>query len=613
MCAYAQDRTQALAVADWYHLGNSLVDLSLAGLASGPVDRVWYSPDGATLFISTASGKIFQTADFDSWQAAPPGTTVPVPQQPAAPPRRMPEPGAQIRTQVGQGSTLYAFSRFVYSSQDGGLNWDNLTGFRSRSIVGGGLRDMAISPRNPEEVVVAGAAGVFRTLDGGKSWAGLNQGLPNLPAARFRSLPSGEHGAQIEFTSPAFNGGVVEWRPGERQAWRPTDSSAAILERTLRLAYGTGLGAPVTALSPLDREVLYAGMADGTIRASADRGGTWQPPFAAGANPVERFWVDPSDARLALAVAGSHVFKTMTGGTFWDDLELPDIPAHGVAASRASGAIYVATDLGVFYARTDLYGAAAEVSWRPLAGLPSGAATDVQLDGAETQLWVMIQGYGVYSGLAPHRLGDPRVVSAADLALRAAAPGALMSIAGAKVSAARAGDLTVPVLHSGDTESQIQIPFEARGSSLSLSIDAGSGRRVLANLPLDTVSPAIMVDHDGSPFLFDGATGTMLDTVNTAHSQSRVQAFATGLGRVTPDWPDGMMAPLENPSRVRGTVTATLDGSPIEVTRATLAPGYIGFYLVEVQLPKIVNTGPAALEIAVDGHPSNTVRLYIEP
>jgi hypothetical protein len=32
-----------------------------------------------------------------------------------------------------------------------------------------------------------------------------------------------------------------------------------------------------------------------------------------------------------------------------------------------------------------------------------------------------------------------------------------------------------------------------------------------------------------------------------------------------------------------------------------------------VQLPKIVNYGPAELYIEADGQPSNRVRLYIEP
>jgi len=51
----------------------------------------------------------------------------------------------------------------------------------------------------------------------------------------------------------------------------------------------------------------------------------------------------------------------------------------------------------------------------------------------------------------------------------------------------------------------------------------------------------------------------------------------------------------------------------VDVTQAVLAPGYVGFYLVEVQLPKIVNAGPAELVLEAEGQQSNHVRLYVEP
>ena len=53
------------------------MDLELAGLATGPVDRVWYSPAGDQLSIRSSSGKIFETNDFDRWTAAPADTAVP--------------------------------------------------------------------------------------------------------------------------------------------------------------------------------------------------------------------------------------------------------------------------------------------------------------------------------------------------------------------------------------------------------------------------------------------------------------------------------------------------------------------------------------------------------
>jgi uncharacterized protein (TIGR03437 family) len=113
--------------------------------------------------------------------------------------------------------------------------------------------------------------------------------------------------------------------------------------------------------------------------------------------------------------------------------------------------------------------------------------------------------------------------------------------------------------------------------------------------------------------LLDADSGLMLETGVTARSHGRIQILATGLGKVRPDWPTGMPAPLENPPAVAVTVKAYLDRAPVEVTRATLAPGYIGFYLVELQLPAIVNAGPAELYISADGQDSNRVQVGVQP
>jgi uncharacterized protein (TIGR03437 family) len=70
---------------------------------------------------------------------------------------------------------------------------------------------------------------------------------------------------------------------------------------------------------------------------------------------------------------------------------------------------------------------------------------------------------------------------------------------------------------------------------------------------------------------------------------------------------------MENPPQVITPVRAFLDRMPIEVTRAVLAPGYVGLYLVEVQLPAIVNEGPAELYVEAGNERSNPVRIWIEP
>src|SRR5581483_4715700 len=106
-------------------------------------------------------------------------------------------------------------------------------------------------------------------------------------------------------------------------------------------------------------------------------------------------------------------------------------------------------------------------------------------------------------------------------------------------------------------------------------------------LPLQRVAPGIVIDPEGTPLIMDAQSGVLLDASKAAHPNTRIQVLATGFGQVTPDWPTGLAAPLSDPPRVRAQVRAYLNGAPVDVTLATLAPGYVGFYLIEVQLPRI--------------------------
>jgi uncharacterized protein (TIGR03437 family) len=599
---------------DWRHIGNTAVALSLASPASGPVDRLWYSPDGARLYVRTAAGAVFETADFEKWR---PSAAVPPAAEADAPATVVPGGARGVRAAPGDGRRLYAYGDQVLRADDGGHAWADVTAFGGRSVIGGGIRDLAVSPLDREEVVAANDNGVWRSLDGGASWAGLNETLPNLPARRIAALPQGTSGLRVA----AGALGVLEWAPGEKQAWRIVQDSAAAQDDAGRKALSQTLGSEITALAAAG-DSLYAGSADGRLFVSSDRGRNWISTPPAERGPVEAIFADAREPRQALAALGAnprgatgqHVLRTVNGGQFWDDLtaDLPETAAYGIAADRPSGAVYVATGRGVYTAHADLNAAAPATSWTPLAGLPQAPALDVKLDAGGNQLFVAVQGYGVYATLAPHRLGSLRLVNTADFSQRAAAPGSLLSVLGVRVRTARAGEVDLPVLAASDSESQIQVPFSARGPSLSMALETGAGSVRLA-VPVESVSPAIFVDRDGTPLVLNADTGVLLDAMNTAHSNARLQILATGLGAVKPDWTAGMPGPLDNPPQVVAPVEAFLDRAPVEVTRAVLAPGYIGLYLIEVQLPALVNAGPAELYVASGDQQSNRVRVWIEP
>ena len=598
----------------WRKVGTSAVELLLASPATGPVDHVWFSPNGGTLYARTQSGKVFETSDYEVWQPSA-GVAEPLPQTAPAL-ARIPEPGAHV-TGAGFGR-VFALGSQLYRSTDGGSTWANLTAFKTDSVIGLGQRSVAVPPPgstlNLDQLVVANPFGVWRSLDGGLSWTGLNQLLPNLPVTRILSTPTGTAGTRVEVEGL----GAMELPPGA-SVWQPVQDPAASSDIVRLRFYSSRIGSEVRSFAQAE-SVVYIGTADGRVFLSRDGGANFQPTVTGRATgPVERIFVDPTRPEVALAALGGpnapHVLRTTNGGAFWDQLDsnLPNTPVHGITGERASSAVYIATDRGVFYARADLDTAgSALVTWVSLSeSLPAVPATDVRLDPAGTQLYTAIEGYGVYATLAPHRLSNLRVVNAADFSTRAAAPGSLLSVVGARVSSARAGNLEYPVLAAADDASQIQVPFDATGPSVTLALATGTGS-VRFGMNVQPVSPAIFVARDGAPMLQDAESGLLLDARKAAHPGNRLLVFATGLGRVSPQWPTGLAAPVENPPSVAASVRAFLNGAPVPVTRATLAGGYIGFYVVELQLPTLNNSGPAELYLTADGVESNRVQLVIE-
>ncbi|MDE3166346.1 MAG: hypothetical protein KGN36_11110 [Acidobacteriota bacterium] len=594
----------------WRRVGGTSVELSLASPATGAVDSVWFSPDGSRLLARTHSGRVFGTSDFETWTPA--ASEASQADRPAPAVGRLPEPGA--RTVPAGFGRIYALGNQLFRSEDGGRTWTNLTSFRGDSVIGPGQNGVTVAATNPDEIVAANRFGVWRSMDGGLSWAGLNQFLPNLAVRRILSTPTGTAGTRVEIDGI----GAAELAPGT-SVWTPVRDAAREAEAAALRHYSGLLRADVRSMA-ISGSTVYVGTADGRILVSGDGGANFAATGAQAAGPVERLWADPTRDVVALAAiggsGGNHVLRTVNRGLFWDPLDSPSLPegaAHGIWGERAGGAVYVATDRGVFWARADLDGASvSSPNWIRLSEtLPDAPATDVRLDPAGVSVYAAIDGYGVYAAAAPHRARNLRIVNSADLSTRPAAPGSLLSVIGGRVDSARGGNLEYPVLAAGDDASQIQVPFAATGPNVTLALSTAVGplRMGVQVLP---VSPVIFVGSDGSPMLQDSASGLLLDTRNPARSGAHVLVFATGLGRVRPDWPTGLAAPMDNPPAVAANVRAFLNGAPVQVVRATLAPGFIGFYQVELELPEINNAGPAELYLTAGGVESNRVQLLIE-
>ena len=599
---------------DWRRVGTLTLAEGLPSPSAGaPVERVAFLADGA-LVAGLPGGRFWRTADGAAWTAV---ETAP-PTEPATGAAQLPEPGALVRESRRGPALVYAGGEQVWRSEDGGRTWRNLTQLRQGSLLGARVNDLAADPENPDRVAVAAATGVWISLDGGLSWQGWNENLPAFRAVRIVAAPARGRGSHVALAGAAGTK-VVEWAPGFRLGWLPT--AGVDKEELLRGAYGRILNAKLSAAAE-GGGAQYAGSDDGRLWASLDSGQSWRPASNSNAlSEVRRIVTDPQDGRFALAALagsegkGTRVLRTLDGGATWDDLtaDLPEARVNGLAFDRATGALYAATERGVFLSYQGLRAPEPAARWQALAGLPEAAATDVQLDEPGVRVLAAVDGFGVFESPAPHRARQPLLLHAADYGQRPAAPGALLTIAGGQAEMVTANSLPGVVLSATPVESQIQLPFDVAGDSVRITAQRAGAAALSFGLPLRQVAPAILVDGDGFPVVIDADTGLQVDALNPVRPGARLQIMATGLGRVRPDWPAGMPAAADRPPAVVAAVRVLVDGLPATVARSVLAPGYVGFYLVEFDAPQFLNAGIAELTVEAAGQLSNPVRVYTVP
>jgi hypothetical protein len=131
---------------------------------------------------------------------------------------------------------------------------------------------------------------------------------------------------------------------------------------------------------------------------------------------VNSITVDPSNADRAWVAFsgfrtgddGSHLYETTNGGATWTSVSgiLPNAPIEDVVFDRASNAIYVSTDLGVFWAHVPPANGGQAPSATPQwfhvgTGLPATPDMDLKINGSDTKLLVGTFGRGLWEVKLP--------------------------------------------------------------------------------------------------------------------------------------------------------------------------------------------------------------------
>jgi uncharacterized protein (TIGR03437 family) len=213
-------------------------------------------------------------------------------------------------------------------------------------------------------------------------------------------------------------------------------------------------------------------------------------------------------------------------------------------------------------------------------------------------------------------------VNAASRVATSIAPGELISLYGfalgpASAVTAPAGSLpttlggvtvrfdgtAVPIAYASLYRLDVQVPFGLTpGGQTSIQVTNGTATSRTIQIPIAPSAPGIFtVQSDGlGQAKAVNQDGSLNGATRPAPKGSIVTIYASGLGAVAPAVPAGMVPPTGTVSPTVASVAASLGATPARVLFAGLAPGWPGYYQLNIEVPADARSGPQQLVISTN-------------
>jgi photosystem II stability/assembly factor-like uncharacterized protein len=238
----------------WIAASSGLEDTIVLSLAIDPANPNTLYAGTATSAFFPGSG-VFKSIDAaQTWTASNSGLPVAIIDV--------------LRIDPSNPATLYAGTNFagVFKSTNGGQSWTAANSGMTNALI----EDLAVDPVNPTTLYAAIGgcsfncsltAGVFKSTNGGMSWAGVNSGITDLQVVSLAVEPSDTNilyaGTRLHGVFKSIDGGA---------SWTPVNPD---LSSTLFAIIHLPL-----AVDPLNPGIVYAGTVNGVFK-STDSGMNW--------------------------------------------------------------------------------------------------------------------------------------------------------------------------------------------------------------------------------------------------------------------------------------------------------------------------------------------------
>ncbi len=260
----------------------------------------------------------------------------------------------------------------VYRSEDAGGIWSPETS----GLPGSAVRALAVDPFDPLRVFSGTDSGLYRSVDGGRTWAFSGAGLPPVVVALavdpvdparvwasttepgllhvHASSDGGDRWSAVTIQGPAFSTPAFGWVVA--LAFRPGTSTLFACWHDVLFFTGDGarwdlypdVQSEVAAVAPdpYDADRVFIGTLGRGVGVSSDNRAPWRFDGDLEETVVPALAADPLRSGAILAVSGDSVFESLDGGLAWAPLG-DALPSPTVLAIGSDGSVRAGTYDGV--------------------------------------------------------------------------------------------------------------------------------------------------------------------------------------------------------------------------------------------------------------------------
>jgi uncharacterized protein (TIGR03437 family) len=243
------------------------------------------------------------------------------------------------------------------------------------------------------------------------------------------------------------------------------------------------------------------------------------------------------------------------------------------------------------------------------------------------------------SMVKPAIVSSDSIVNSATYAPGPVAPGSIVSLFGTGLTSLSLGatgtplplslggvgvvtnGFAVPLFFASPGQINFQVPWElADKPNADLSVAVPGFNEKSVKLNLTPYSPGIFTvgAPDGQAIAVIAGTSSLAAPVGTvlgsrpANRGEYITVYCNGLGPVMNQPATGTVSPTDPPATTTTQPKVTIGGQSANVTFSGLAPGLVGVYQLNVQIPPLSTTGDLVpIGLTIGGAPSNTATIAV--